>query len=102
MLGSVKAGIRDRTSDYIVSENSWPLFLYEDYTTNPNNLEEGLFKSKILVQVSSYRCDYMHYLYCCGARLLKQHLHLHLPQEKLMEMAKGPTYSRTTDVPDVS
>ncbi|KAG2757683.1 hypothetical protein P692DRAFT_201697089 [Suillus brevipes Sb2] len=48
--GSVKAGIRDRTVDYIVSENSWPLFLYEDYTINPDNLEQGLFKSKILVQ----------------------------------------------------
>ncbi|KAG2752983.1 hypothetical protein P692DRAFT_20724342 [Suillus brevipes Sb2] len=46
----VKAGIRDRTSDYIVSENSWPLFLYENYTINPDNLEEGLFKSKILLQ----------------------------------------------------
>jgi hypothetical protein len=48
----VKAGIRDRTVDYIVSENSWPLFLYEDYTINSDNLEQGLFKSKILVQVS--------------------------------------------------
>ncbi|KAG2092778.1 hypothetical protein BD769DRAFT_1370718 [Suillus cothurnatus] len=46
----VKAGIRDRTSDYIVSENSWPLFLYEKYSVNRNNLEHGLFKSKILVQ----------------------------------------------------
>ncbi|KIK32505.1 hypothetical protein CY34DRAFT_19004 [Suillus luteus UH-Slu-Lm8-n1] len=48
--GSVKAGIRDRTVNYIVSENSWPLFLYEDYTINSDNLEQGLFKSKILVQ----------------------------------------------------
>ncbi|KAG2130505.1 hypothetical protein BD769DRAFT_1355570 [Suillus cothurnatus] len=46
----VKAGIRDRTSDYIVSENSWPLFLYEDYKVNGDNLEQGLFRSKILVQ----------------------------------------------------
>ncbi|KAG2122509.1 hypothetical protein BD769DRAFT_1389599 [Suillus cothurnatus] len=46
----VKAGIRDRTLDFIVSENSWPLFLYESYVVNPNNLEQGLFKSKILVQ----------------------------------------------------
>ncbi|KAG1721550.1 uncharacterized protein EDB91DRAFT_1256473 [Suillus paluster] len=45
----VKAGICDRTSEYIVSENSWPLFLYENYTSNPANLEEGLLKSKILV-----------------------------------------------------
>ncbi|KAG2111813.1 hypothetical protein BD769DRAFT_1364792 [Suillus cothurnatus] len=47
---SVKAGIRDRTVDYIVSENSWPLFVYEDYSINPDNLEQGLFRSKVLVQ----------------------------------------------------
>ncbi|KAG0699962.1 hypothetical protein DFH29DRAFT_1001518 [Suillus ampliporus] len=46
----VKAGIRDRTLDFIVSENSWPLFLYEDYSVNPDDLEQGLFKSKVLVQ----------------------------------------------------
>ncbi|KAG1860358.1 hypothetical protein F4604DRAFT_1588542, partial [Suillus subluteus] len=46
----VKAGIRDRTSEYIVSENSWPWFLYENYSSNPSNLKHGLFKSKILVQ----------------------------------------------------
>ncbi|KAG1730634.1 hypothetical protein EDD22DRAFT_960691 [Suillus occidentalis] len=45
----VKAGIRDRTTEYIVSENSWPLFLYENYTVNRDNLEEGLLKSKLLV-----------------------------------------------------
>ncbi|KAG2136846.1 hypothetical protein BD769DRAFT_1385206 [Suillus cothurnatus] len=47
---SVKAGIRDRTVDYIVSENSWPLFVYEDYSINPDNLEQGLFRSKVLIQ----------------------------------------------------
>jgi hypothetical protein len=30
---------------------SFPLFLYEKYTSNPDNLEEGLFKGKILLQV---------------------------------------------------
>ncbi|KAG1816213.1 hypothetical protein EV424DRAFT_1348290 [Suillus variegatus] len=45
----VKAGIRDRTAEFIVSENSWPLFLYEKYTVNRDNLEEGLLKSKLLV-----------------------------------------------------
>lgn len=53
-LGSVKAGIRDRTSEYIVSENSWPLFVYENYSVNNSNLEQGLFMSKVLVQVSSF------------------------------------------------
>ncbi|KAG1893003.1 uncharacterized protein F5891DRAFT_963608 [Suillus fuscotomentosus] len=46
----VKAGIRDRTSDFIVSENSWPVFVYENYSFDENNLERGLFMSKILVQ----------------------------------------------------
>ncbi|KAG1866812.1 hypothetical protein F4604DRAFT_1585280 [Suillus subluteus] len=46
----VKDGIRNRTSECIVSENSWPLFLYENYKVNYENLEEGLFKSKLLVQ----------------------------------------------------
>ncbi|KAG1775832.1 hypothetical protein EV702DRAFT_1046711 [Suillus placidus] len=45
----VKAGIRDRTTEYIVSENSWPLFMYESYKVNRNNLEEGFLKSKLLV-----------------------------------------------------
>ncbi|KAG1831840.1 hypothetical protein EV424DRAFT_1313903 [Suillus variegatus] len=46
----VKNGIRDQTSDYIVSENSWPLFLYENYSIDRANLEKGLFKSRILVK----------------------------------------------------
>ncbi|KAG1847041.1 hypothetical protein F4604DRAFT_1594714, partial [Suillus subluteus] len=45
----IKAGIHDRTAKYIVSENSWPLYLYENYTVNRDNLEEGLLKSKLLV-----------------------------------------------------
>ncbi|KAG1721680.1 hypothetical protein EDD22DRAFT_790626 [Suillus occidentalis] len=46
----VKAGIRERTMDYIVSENSWPLFVYENYVVSSSDLEQGLFKSRILVQ----------------------------------------------------
>ncbi|KAG1727335.1 hypothetical protein EDB19DRAFT_1943270 [Suillus lakei] len=49
-LSSVKAGIHDRTSEFIVSENSWPLFLYKNYSFNNSNLEKGLFQSKILIQ----------------------------------------------------
>jgi hypothetical protein len=30
---------------------SWPAFLYAGYTADQNNLEEGLFKSTLLVQV---------------------------------------------------
>ncbi|KAG2152704.1 hypothetical protein DEU56DRAFT_907878 [Suillus clintonianus] len=46
---SVKTGIRDRTSEYIVSENSWPLFVYEKYQYNSDDIEEGFLKSKLLV-----------------------------------------------------
>ncbi|KIK36933.1 hypothetical protein CY34DRAFT_48676, partial [Suillus luteus UH-Slu-Lm8-n1] len=46
----VKAGIRDRADGYIVTEMSWPTFLYEKYTADQNNLEKGLFKSALLVQ----------------------------------------------------
>ncbi|KIK36036.1 hypothetical protein CY34DRAFT_95144, partial [Suillus luteus UH-Slu-Lm8-n1] len=46
----VRAGIRDRSDGYIVTDLSFPTFLYEKYTTNPEDLEEGLFKGKILIQ----------------------------------------------------
>ncbi|KAG2743787.1 hypothetical protein P692DRAFT_201722837 [Suillus brevipes Sb2] len=46
---SVKAGIRDRTTEYIISENSWPSFVYENYQVNSNDLEEGFLKSRLLV-----------------------------------------------------
>ncbi|KAG2111769.1 hypothetical protein BD769DRAFT_1364866 [Suillus cothurnatus] len=46
---NVRAGIRDRTSEYIVSENSWPLLVYENYRCNKDDLEEGFLKSKLLV-----------------------------------------------------
>jgi hypothetical protein len=48
---SVKAGIRDRADGYIVTDLSFPTFVYEKYTAKPDDLEEGLFKSKILLQV---------------------------------------------------
>ncbi|KAG1845997.1 hypothetical protein C8R48DRAFT_616840, partial [Suillus tomentosus] len=46
----VRAGIRDRSEGYIVTDLSFPAFLYEKYTANPDNLEEGIFKGKILLQ----------------------------------------------------
>ncbi|KAG1779364.1 hypothetical protein EV702DRAFT_1195327 [Suillus placidus] len=45
----IKAGIRDRTTTYIVSKNSWPSFMYENYEADIKNLEHGLFKSRLLV-----------------------------------------------------
>ncbi|KAG2740668.1 hypothetical protein P692DRAFT_20881370 [Suillus brevipes Sb2] len=46
----VRAGIRDHMDGYVVTEMSWPAFLYAGYTADQNNLEEGLFKSKLLIQ----------------------------------------------------
>ncbi|KAG2744290.1 hypothetical protein P692DRAFT_20744294, partial [Suillus brevipes Sb2] len=46
----VRAGIRDRSDGHIVTDLSFPTFLYEGYKANPDDLEEGLFKGKILVQ----------------------------------------------------
>ncbi|KAG2358578.1 hypothetical protein BDR07DRAFT_1294565, partial [Suillus spraguei] len=46
----VRAGIRDRVDGYVMTEMFWPAFLYAGYTADQNNLEEGLFKSKLLVQ----------------------------------------------------
>ncbi|KAG2086691.1 hypothetical protein BD769DRAFT_1373503 [Suillus cothurnatus] len=46
----VKAGIRNRSEGYIVTDMSFPTFLYDKYTANPDDLEEGLFKGKILLQ----------------------------------------------------
>ncbi|KAG0701539.1 hypothetical protein DFH29DRAFT_1000182 [Suillus ampliporus] len=45
----IRAGIHDRTTTFIVSENSWPTFMYENYQADAKNLERGLFKSKLLV-----------------------------------------------------
>ncbi|KAG2117454.1 hypothetical protein DEU56DRAFT_919058 [Suillus clintonianus] len=49
-IPAVKAGIRDRSEGYVVTDLSFPAFLYENYTANPDNLEEGIFKGKILLQ----------------------------------------------------
>jgi hypothetical protein len=48
---SVKAGIRDHTDGYIVTDLSFPAFIYEKYMAKHNDLEQGLFKGKILLQV---------------------------------------------------
>ncbi|KAG2751878.1 hypothetical protein P692DRAFT_20726326 [Suillus brevipes Sb2] len=47
---AVKAGIRNRADGHIVTDLSFPAFLYEKYTANVDDLEQGLFKGKILVQ----------------------------------------------------
>ncbi|KAG2108069.1 uncharacterized protein F5147DRAFT_653149 [Suillus discolor] len=47
----IKAGIRDRTTSFIVSKNLWPMFMYENYEADAKNLERGLMKSKLLVML---------------------------------------------------
>ncbi|KAG1799247.1 uncharacterized protein HD556DRAFT_1231332 [Suillus plorans] len=47
---AVRAGIRDRSEGYVVTDLSFPTFLYDKYAANPHDLEEGLFKGKILLQ----------------------------------------------------
>ncbi|KAG1761970.1 hypothetical protein EDD22DRAFT_778954 [Suillus occidentalis] len=47
---TVRAGIRDRGEGYVVTEMSWPAFLYAKYTADMDNLEEGLFRSTLLLQ----------------------------------------------------
>ncbi|KAG1799428.1 uncharacterized protein HD556DRAFT_1305642 [Suillus plorans] len=46
----VRAGIRNCSDGHIVTDLSFPAYLYDKYTTNPDDLEEGLFKGKILIQ----------------------------------------------------
>lgn len=73
---SVKAGIRERTSAYIVSENSWPLFVYENYAFNSDDLEKGLFMSKILVQVSTFVLCREYVLKVAALLGLQSHLYI--------------------------
>ncbi|KAG2106241.1 uncharacterized protein F5147DRAFT_775051 [Suillus discolor] len=47
----IRAGIRDRAEGYVITEMSWPAFLYEKYTADQDNLEQGLFKSILSLQV---------------------------------------------------
>jgi hypothetical protein len=53
----VRTGIRDRSEGCIVTDLSFPAYLYDNYTANPDDLEEGLFKGKILLQVRPSACN---------------------------------------------
>ncbi|KAG2136926.1 uncharacterized protein EDB93DRAFT_1253787 [Suillus bovinus] len=48
---AIRTGIRDHSDGYIVTDLSFLAFLYDKYTANQNDLEDGLFKSKLLLQV---------------------------------------------------
>ncbi|KAF8131920.1 hypothetical protein EV363DRAFT_1449624 [Boletus edulis] len=46
-----RAKIRDMHPDFVVTANSWPKFLYEDYTYDPTNPSKGLFKGSMSFKV---------------------------------------------------
>jgi hypothetical protein len=96
MSSSVRAGIRDRTTAFIVSENSWPLFMYDNYEADAENLECGLFKSKLLVMVSGliFLLNYS----SSHCRASKPSSLLPPPPMKLMAMAMALISSRIIDV----
>ncbi|KAG1889847.1 hypothetical protein F4604DRAFT_1568094, partial [Suillus subluteus] len=51
---SVKVGICDRTSEYIVSENSWPLFVYENYVSSQSG--HGIFMiPSLLITLQAFK-----------------------------------------------
>ena len=51
---SVRNRIREGHPDFIITADSWPAFLYPHGRANENQVEDGLFKSAILVKVSAF------------------------------------------------
>lgn len=51
LLLRIRQLICDGHPDFVVSEDSFPMFLYPYATYDPDNVEKGLFKSAILVKV---------------------------------------------------
>lgn len=47
----MRQNIRNGHPDFIVSEDTWPAFLYPHATCDPEDVEKGLFKSAILLKV---------------------------------------------------
>jgi len=48
-----RQNIRDFHPDFLVTANSWPLFLYANSKYNPNFPNHGLFKGELLIKVGS-------------------------------------------------
>ncbi|KAF7973006.1 hypothetical protein HWV62_16384 [Athelia sp. TMB] len=46
--------IREGHESYLVTAHSWPLFLYEDYTCDIEDVQKGLLKSPMLVKAFKY------------------------------------------------
>ncbi|KIM54560.1 hypothetical protein SCLCIDRAFT_136562, partial [Scleroderma citrinum Foug A] len=49
-----RQNIRDYHPDFLVTANSWPLFLYANGKYNPNFPNHGLFKGELLVKAFRY------------------------------------------------
>jgi hypothetical protein len=47
----VRTNIRDGHINFLVTAQSWPLFVYAGYTCDINDIEKGLFRSAMLLKV---------------------------------------------------
>jgi hypothetical protein len=52
-MHSVRSLIREGHPDFVVTANSWPAFLYPKANCDIHNIEQGLFRSAILLKVCS-------------------------------------------------
>ncbi|EGO24016.1 hypothetical protein SERLADRAFT_439322 [Serpula lacrymans var. lacrymans S7.9] len=50
----VKTGIHDHNPDFLVTALMMPTFLYENYKMNADDMEEGLFKSTLLLKTFKF------------------------------------------------
>lgn len=48
----IRQKIRDGDEDYVVTGDSWPAFLFPHAKVNPDHIEEGMFRSALLLKVS--------------------------------------------------
>lgn len=94
----VKAGIWDQLEGYIVTDLSFLAFVYEKYTANTDNLEEGLFKGKILLQVRFTRVMVAQQYLTVVCRATKLYSHLHPQQKTLRAMVTAQMSLPTTNM----
>ncbi|KAH9942077.1 hypothetical protein B0H21DRAFT_696509 [Amylocystis lapponica] len=47
---NIRAQIKNGAPEYAITADYWPAFVYQDFTCNLNDLDEGLFRSKLLVK----------------------------------------------------
>jgi hypothetical protein len=74
----VRQQIRDGHPDFVITADFWPAFLYPAAMAS-DDVEDGLFRSAILVKVTTaficYLCDIANDAYCQGLQIS-----LHIPQ----------------------